>query len=34
MPYRLWRLIDIIANVIVRKPGRIGLRLVAVGGAE
>jgi SAM-dependent methyltransferase len=34
MPYRLWRFIDIIANAIVRKPGRIGLRLIAVGGAE
>jgi len=34
MPYRLWRLIDILANAIVRKPGRIGLRLIAVGGAE
>jgi SAM-dependent methyltransferase len=34
MPYRLWRLIDIVANAIIRKPGRIGLRLVAVGGAE
>ena len=34
MPYPLWRLIDIVANAIVRKPGRIGLRLIAVGGAE
>jgi len=34
MPYRLWRFIDILANAIVRKPGRIGLRLIAVGGAE
>lgn len=34
MPYRLWRFVDILANTIVRKPGRIGLRLVAVGGAE
>ncbi|MEE9553588.1 MAG: class I SAM-dependent methyltransferase [candidate division Zixibacteria bacterium] len=29
MPYRLWRLIDIIANFVIRKPSRIGLKLVA-----
>jgi ubiquinone/menaquinone biosynthesis C-methylase UbiE len=34
MPYRLWRLIDIMANGIIRKPGRIGLRLTAVGGVS
>ena len=30
MPYRLWRLIDITANAIVRKPGRMGMKLQAV----
>jgi ubiquinone/menaquinone biosynthesis C-methylase UbiE len=30
MPYRLWRLIDITANAIVRKPGRMGMKLRAV----
>ena len=29
MPYRLWRLLDIIANSIVRKPGRMGMTLIA-----
>lgn len=29
MPYRLWRVIDIIANIIIRKPGRMALTLVA-----
>lgn len=29
MPYRLWRMIDVTANAIVRKPGRIGLKLLA-----
>jgi 2-polyprenyl-3-methyl-5-hydroxy-6-metoxy-1,4-benzoquinol methylase len=30
MPYWMWRFIDSVANAIVRKPGRIGLRLMAV----
>ena len=34
MPYWLWRFIDIMANGVIRKPGRIGLRLIAVGGAD
>jgi cyclopropane fatty-acyl-phospholipid synthase-like methyltransferase len=29
MPYRLWRLLDMAANSIVRKPSRIGLKLLA-----
>lgn len=34
MPYLLWRTIDIIANSVIRKPSRIGLRLTAVGTTE
>ena len=34
MPYWLWRLIDKMANAVIRRPGRIGLRLVAVGGTD
>ncbi len=34
MPYWMWRAIDIAANAVIRKPGRIGLRLVASGGAK
>ncbi|UCE64915.1 MAG: class I SAM-dependent methyltransferase [Candidatus Zixiibacteriota bacterium] len=34
MPYWLWRFIDKMANAIIRKPGRIGLRLVAIGGTD
>ena len=30
MPFWLWRVIDVVANFIVRKPSRIGLKLVAV----
>jgi SAM-dependent methyltransferase len=30
MPYWLWRSVDVIANAIVRKPGRMGMKLVAV----
>lgn len=30
MPYWLWRIVDSIANFIIRKPSRIGLKLVAV----
>ncbi len=32
MPYWLWRIIDKTANAIIRKPGRMGLKLVAVEG--
>lgn len=32
MPYWMWRSIDIIANGIIKRPGRIGLRLLASGG--
>ena len=32
MPYWLWRSIDVIANGIIKRPGRIGLRLLATGG--
>ena len=32
MPYWMWRSIDVIANCVIRRPGRIGLRLLAVGG--
>jgi ubiquinone/menaquinone biosynthesis C-methylase UbiE len=31
MPFRLWRAIDIAANFIVRKPGRMAIKLRAVG---
>lgn len=30
MPYWLWRVIDKTANTVVRKPGRIGMKLLAV----
>ena len=30
MPYWLWRSVDVVANAIVRKPGRMGMRLIAV----
>ncbi len=30
MPYWLWRIVDKTANAIVRKPGRIGMKLLAV----
>ena len=33
MPYWMWRLIDNVANSIIKRPGRIGLRLMATGGA-
>jgi ubiquinone/menaquinone biosynthesis C-methylase UbiE len=34
MPYWLWRFIDKMANAIIKRPGRVGLRLMAVGGTE
>lgn len=34
MPYWLWRFIDKLANRIIKRPGRIGLRLMAIGGAD
>ncbi len=34
MPYWMWRAIDITANAIIRRPGRLGLRLVAAGGSK
>jgi SAM-dependent methyltransferase len=30
MPYRLWRALDVVANFIIRKPSRIGLKLTAL----
>ncbi len=30
MPYWLWRSVDMVANFIVRKPGRMGMKLTAV----
>jgi len=34
MPYWMWRFIDKMANAIIKRPGRIGLRLIAVGGTD
>lgn len=34
MPYWLWRFLDRAANALVRKPGRMGMKLIAVESRE